>query len=87
MFENGGVIVATVIRTILTVLFILVCIVMTVLVLAQQGKEEGLGSIGGMSNSYWSQNKSRSMEGNIVKITKWLAVAFILIAVVLNLGF
>ncbi|MCC8136623.1 MAG: preprotein translocase subunit SecG [Clostridiales bacterium] len=87
MFENGGVIVATVIRIILTVLFILICIVMTVLVLAQQGKEEGLGSIGGMSNSYWSQNKSRSMEGNIVKITKWLAVAFILIAVVLNLGF
>ncbi|MCD7716042.1 MAG: preprotein translocase subunit SecG [Lachnospiraceae bacterium] len=87
MFENGGVIVATVIRIILTVLFILVCIVMTVLVLAQQGKEEGLGSIGGMSNSYWSQNKSRSMEGNIVKITKWLAVAFILIAVILNLGF
>ncbi len=78
---------ATVIRIILTVLFILICIVMTVLVLAQQGKEEGLGSIGGMSNSYWSQNKSRSMEGNIVKITKWLAVAFILIAVVLNLGF
>ncbi len=87
MFENGGVIVATVIRTILTVIFILICIAVTVLVLAQQGKEEGLGSIGGMSNSYWSQNKSRSMEGNIVKITKWLAVAFILIAVILNLGF
>ncbi len=78
---------ATVIRTILTVIFILICIAVTVLVLAQQGKEEGLGSIGGMSNSYWSQNKSRSMEGNIVKITKWLAVAFILIAVILNLGF
>ncbi|MCC8051697.1 MAG: preprotein translocase subunit SecG [Clostridiales bacterium] len=87
MFENGGVIVATVIRIILTVIFILICIAVTVLVLAQQGKEEGLGSIGGMSNSYWSQNKSRSMEGNIVKITKWLAVAFILIAVILNLGF
>lgn len=78
---------ATVIRIILTVILILVCIVMTVLILAQQGKEEGLGSIGGMSNSYWSQNRSRSMEGNIVKITKWLAVAFILIAVILNLGF
>lgn len=78
---------ATVIRIILTVIFILICIAVTVLVLAQQGKEEGLGSIGGMSNSYWSQNKSRSMEGNIVKITKWLAVAFILIAVILNLGF
>ncbi|MCC8065695.1 MAG: preprotein translocase subunit SecG [Clostridiales bacterium] len=76
-----------VLRIILTVIFILICIVLTVLVLAQQGKDEGLGSIGGMSNSYWSQNKARSMEGNIVRITKWLAAAFIVVAVVLNLGF
>ncbi|MCC8044664.1 MAG: preprotein translocase subunit SecG [Clostridiales bacterium] len=76
-----------ILRIILTVIFILICIVLTVLVLAQQGKDEGLGSIGGIGNTYWSQNKSRSMEGNIVKITKWLAAAFIVFAVVLNLGF
>jgi len=76
-----------ILRIILTVIFILICIAVTVLVLAQQGKDEGLGSIGGMGNTYWSQNKSRSMEGNIVKITKWLAVAFIVFAVVLNLSF
>ncbi|MCD8014711.1 MAG: preprotein translocase subunit SecG [Lachnospiraceae bacterium] len=87
MFDIGGVVVATVIRIILTVIFILICIALTVLVLAQQGKEEGLGSIGGMGNTYWSQNKSRSMEGAIVRITKWLAAGFIVIAVILNLGF
>ncbi|MCD7820136.1 MAG: preprotein translocase subunit SecG [Lachnospiraceae bacterium] len=76
-----------ILRNILTIIFILICIVLTVLVLLQQGKDEGLGSIGGMSNSYWSQNKSRSMEGNIVRITKWLAVAFVVVAVVLNLNF
>ncbi|MCD7956434.1 MAG: preprotein translocase subunit SecG [Lachnospiraceae bacterium] len=76
-----------ILRIILTVIFILICIVLTVLVLAQQGKDEGLGSIGGMGNTYWSQNKSRSMEGNIVKITKWLAAALIVFAVVLNLSF
>lgn len=76
-----------ILRNILTVIFILICIVLTVLVLLQQGKDEGLGSIGGMGNTYWSQNKGRSIEGAIVKATKWLTVAFIVFAVVLNLGF
>lgn len=76
-----------ILRNILTVIFILICIVLTVLVLLQQGKDEGLGSIGGMGNTYWSQNKGRSIEGTIVKATKWLAAAFIVFAVVLNLGF
>ncbi|MCD8395819.1 MAG: preprotein translocase subunit SecG [Lachnospiraceae bacterium] len=76
-----------ILRNILTVIFILICIVLTVLVLLQQGKDEGLGSIGGMGNTYWSQNKGRSIEGAIVKATKWLAAAFIVFAVVLNLGF
>lgn len=74
-------------RTFLTIIFILVCIALTVIVLAQQGKDAGLGTIGGMGDTYWSKNKSRSMEGKLVKFTKILAVAFILIAVILNLNF
>ncbi len=75
------------VRTFLTIIFILVCIALTVIVLAQQGKDAGLGTIGGMGDTYWSKNKSRSMEGKLVKFTKILAVAFILIAVILNLNF
>ncbi len=60
---------------------------LTVLVLAQQGKDAGLGTIGGMGDTYWGKNKSRSMEGNLVKITKILAVLFIVLAAILNLGF
>ncbi len=74
-------------RIVLTVIFILICIAVTVLILAQHSDEEGLGSLGGMSNSYWNQNKSRSMEGSIVKITRWLIVGVVVFAVVLNLGF
>lgn len=74
-------------RIFLTIIFVLVCIALTVIVLAQQGKEAGLGTIGGMGDSYWSKNKSRSMEGKLVKFTKLLAVLFILLAVILNLNF
>ena len=50
-------------RTFITIIFVLVCIALTVVVLAQQGKDAGLGAIGGIGDTYWSKNKSRSMEG------------------------
>ena len=75
-----------VLRIILTVLFIIICIALTVLVLMQEGKAAGLGAISGAAETYWGKNKGRSMEGTLVKITKYLAVAFIVIAVVLNLS-
>lgn len=74
-------------RTFLTILFILICIALTVIVLAQEGKDAGLGSVGGLGETYWGKNKSRSMEGNLVKFTKILAAGFILFAVILNLNF
>ncbi|MCR4656480.1 MAG: preprotein translocase subunit SecG [Lachnospiraceae bacterium] len=74
-----------VLRVILTIVFILVCIVLSAIVLMQEGKSAGLGAISGMAESYWGKNKGRSMEGMLVKYTKWLAVAFMLLAVILNL--
>ena len=69
----------------LTIIFLLVCVGLTAIVLMQEGKAAGLGSIGGIGDSYWGKNKSRSMEGNLVKFTKFLAVAFLLIALLLNM--
>jgi len=70
---------------ILKILFILVCVVVVVLVLMQEGKSSGLGALSGAAESYWGKNKSRSMEGMLVKITKYLAIGFILLAVILNI--
>ena len=72
-------------HTILTVVFVLVCIVLTILVIMQEGKSQGLGSIAGAADTYWGQNKGRSMEGGLVKLTKILAVVFFVLALVLNL--
>ncbi len=75
-----------VLRIILTVLFIIDCIALVIVVLMQEGKAAGLGAISGAAESYWGKNKGRSMEGMLVRVTKILAVAFILFAVVLNLN-
>ena len=71
-------------NVILKILFILVCVAIVVLVLMQEGKSAGLGAISGAAESYWGKNKGRSMEGMLGKITKYLAIAFILFAVILN---
>ena len=66
------------------VVFILICVALTFLVLMQEGKQQGLGAIGGIADSYWGKNKGRSMEGVLIKVTTWLAVAFMVLALVLN---
>lgn len=73
-------------RVVINIIFILVCVALTVLVLMQEGKSAGLGSISGAAETYWGRNKGCSMEGMLVKITKILAVFFMLLAVVLNLN-
>ena len=73
-------------KIVLTVIFILVCIALTVLVLMQEGKSAGLGAISGMAETYWGKNKGRSMEGILVKITRILAVSFMVLAAILNLN-
>lgn len=73
-------------RIVLTVIFIIVCIALTALVLMQEGKSAGLGAISGAAESYWGKNKGRSMEGTLVKLTKYLAIAFIVLAAILNIS-
>ena len=75
-----------IIKTILTIVFIIVSLVITVVILMQEGKQAGLGAIAGAADTYWGKNKGRSMEGMLVKITKICVVVFLLLAVVLNLG-
>lgn len=75
-----------VLKIVLTVVYIIVCVALVVLVLMQEGKSAGLGTISGAAETYWGKNKGRSMEGLLVKLTKVLAVAFILISVILNLN-
>ena len=74
-----------ILKIILTVIYAIDCIALTVVVLMQEGKQQGLGSIAGVADTYWGKNKGRSMEGNLVKWTKILTVVFFLLAIVLNL--
>ena len=70
-------------KTVLMIVFMLVCVALTAIVLMQEGKSQGLGAIAGAADTYWGKNKGRSLEGKL--ITKILCAAFMILAIVLNL--
>ena len=74
------------IRGILTFLFVAICLFLSVVILLQEGKSAGLsGSISGMADSYWSKNKGRSMEGALEHFTRYGAIVFMIITLILNI--
>jgi len=76
-----------ILRIILTVIFVLDCIGLTVIVLMQEGKQQGLGSIAGVADTYWGRNKGRSMEGGLVKAATVMGILFFVLAVILNMNY
>ena len=75
-------------RTALTIAFIIVCVLLSIVVLMQEGKENGLtGTLTGSADTYWSKNKGRSKDAVMRKITVVLAVLFFLLAGALSSKF
>lgn len=73
-------------KIVLTVLFIAISVAVVGIVLIQDGESGGLtGSISGGGETFWSKNKDRSAEGKIEKVTKYLVIAFMVLALLLNL--
>lgn len=73
-------------RTIIQIVFLIVAGIMTVVVLMQEGKSNGLSALDGTTDSYWSKNKSRSMEGMLVKLTRVLLFLFLALSAVMCIG-
>ena len=75
-----------ILKIILTVIYAIDCIALTVVVLMQEGKQQGLGSIAGVADTYWGKNKGSSMEGGLVRGTIIIGVIFFVLSIVLNIS-
>ncbi len=74
------------VRLVLTILQLLSAVVVTVIVLMQSGKSSGLsGAIAGGADTFLSKGKAKTMDEKLAKSTKWLALAFVILTLVLNL--
>ena len=71
---------------ILTILQLIAGLAVTVVVLLQSGKSAGLsGAIAGGAETFLSKGKAQSLDAKLAKATKWFALAFVLLTLVLNL--
>ena len=83
--DLGGVNQLGVLRVLLSILFVIDCVALTVVVLMQEGKSQGLGALSGATDSYWGKNKGRTMEGGLVRFTTMMGIAFFVLAILLNI--
>lgn len=74
-----------ILETVLIVLEALCSVALIVVVLLQSGKEAGLsGALSGSSDSYLSKNKKGGLDQILASATKWIALAWILLTLVLS---
>ncbi len=68
----------------LTIAYIVIALVLTVIVLFQKGKDPRESAVmGGSGETFFSKNKSNTREGMLEKLTSIFAVLFIVLSVVL----
>ena len=73
-------------KLIITILQLLSGLAVTVVVLLQSGKSAGLsGAIAGGAATFLSKGKAKSLDAKLAKATKWFAIVFVVLTLVLNL--
>jgi len=69
----------------LTILQLICAVAIILVVLLQSGKKAGLsGAIGGVADTFMTKNKSKSMDARLAKLTKWIALAFVVLTIALS---
>lgn len=70
----------------LTIIQLLACLFLIAVVLLQSGKRSGLsGAIAGGADTFMTKTKAKSFDAKLAKWTKWVALLFAVLTLVLNL--
>ena len=73
-------------KLIVTIIQVLLCLALIAVVMLQSGKSAGLsGAIAGGADTFLSKNKAKSLDAKLAKMTKWVAMAFLLLTLALSL--
>ena len=70
----------------LTILVVVASIILIAVVMLQSGKSAGLsGAISGNSDTFLAKNKANSMDAKLARWTKYVAILFMVLVLVLCL--
>ena len=75
-------------KTILTIIYVIVCLVLIVIASMQSSQDDGASSAimgGSQSGNFYEKNKGRTREGKLKKWTIILGIVFIVLTVVLGI--
>ena len=68
----------------ITVLQVVLSLALIAVVMLQSGKSAGLsGAIAGGADTFLSKNKAKTWDAKLAKSTKWVAIAFLVLSLVL----
>lgn len=71
---------------ILTIIQVICGLAVIAVVMLQSGKSAGLsGAIAGGADTFLSKNKAKSVDAKLAKMTKWVAMAFLLLTLALSI--
>ena len=71
-------------QIILSIIYFIVSLGLIAIVMLQSGKSAGLsGAIGGAADTFLSKNKAKSTDARLAKMTKWVAIAFMVLTLVM----
>ena len=69
---------------ILGILLGIVAIAIIIVIILQEGNDQGLGVVTGAADSYFSKNKARSIDAFLARWTKVFAAIFVIFVIALN---
>ena len=71
---------------ILTIIQVICGLAVIAVVMLQSGKSAGLsGAIAGGADTFLSKNKAKSVDAKLAKMTKWVAILWVVLTLVLCL--
>ncbi len=66
-------------KIVLLVFQLISCAALTVIILLQSSKSDGMSALTGNTDSFLGRNKAATMDAKLERMTKWVAAAFILL--------
>ena len=73
-------------KLVLSIVDVAAAIFLVAVVLLQSGKSAGLsGAIAGGADTFLAKNKARSWDAKLAKMTKWVAIGFMVVTFVICL--
>ena len=71
-------------QIVISIIYFIVSLGLIAIVMLQSGKSAGLsGAIGGAAETFLSKNKAKSTDARLAKMTKWVAIGFMVLTLII----